>query len=297
VLESTDPAVLLPELLPFICQTDAFFKHAVDTSAGSLSPRTNWTSLANFMFALPPIEEQRALVRILRASTESSETLEDALNAAYQVVQAFKNSLIKPDDASVCRDYLLGDLLTGSPESGCSAPQRDTDTGHFVLGLAALSRNGYQSGDFKPVDPTKKMLAAKLGKGDLLISRSNTVDRVGFAGIFDDVRDNVSFPDTMMRLKPNIELIEPQYLEAILQTSAAREFLMRIAAGTSASMKKINRANLLKMPMKVLPLDQQRESVRRLNATKLAVSSLQARLAAARQLAIQLATDSLHEGR
>lgn len=236
-------------------------------------------------------------MRILRASTESSVTLEEALNAAHQVIQAFKNSLIKPDDASVCRDYLLGDLLTGSPGSGCSAPQRDTDTGHFVLGLAALSRNGYQSGDFKPVDPTKNMLAAKLGKGDLLISRSNTVDRVGFAGIFDDVRDNVSFPDTMMRLKPNIELIEPQYLEAILQTSAAREFLMRIAAGTSASMKKINRANLLKMPMKVLPLDQQRESVRRLNATKRAVSSLQARLTAARQFTIQLATESLREGR
>ncbi len=46
VLESLDANVLLPELLPFICQTDAFFEHAVGTSAGSLSPRTNWTSLA-----------------------------------------------------------------------------------------------------------------------------------------------------------------------------------------------------------------------------------------------------------
>ena len=38
---------LLPELLPFICQTDGFFEHAVGTSAGSLSPRTNWDSLAD----------------------------------------------------------------------------------------------------------------------------------------------------------------------------------------------------------------------------------------------------------
>lgn len=45
VLETKDAEVLLPELLPFICQTDAFFDHAVGTSAGSLSPRTNWTSL------------------------------------------------------------------------------------------------------------------------------------------------------------------------------------------------------------------------------------------------------------
>ncbi len=39
---------LLPELLPFLCQTDGFFEHAVGTSAGSLSPRTNWTQLAEY---------------------------------------------------------------------------------------------------------------------------------------------------------------------------------------------------------------------------------------------------------
>lgn len=44
VLESRDPHVPLPELLPFICRTDGFFEHAVATSAGSLSPRTNWSS-------------------------------------------------------------------------------------------------------------------------------------------------------------------------------------------------------------------------------------------------------------
>ncbi|MDX7845460.1 hypothetical protein SJS51_18130 [Aeromonas caviae] len=65
VFETKDAQALLPELLPFICQTDAFFDHAVGTSAGSLSPRTNWTSLADFEFALPPIEEQTRLIEVL----------------------------------------------------------------------------------------------------------------------------------------------------------------------------------------------------------------------------------------
>jgi len=56
---------LMPELLPFLCQTDAFFDHAVGTSAGSLSPRTNWTSLASFEFLLPPIQEQARMVELL----------------------------------------------------------------------------------------------------------------------------------------------------------------------------------------------------------------------------------------
>jgi len=59
---------LLPELLPFLCQTDAFFNHAVGTSAGSLSPRTNWKSLATFEFALPPLEEQRRIAEVLLAA-------------------------------------------------------------------------------------------------------------------------------------------------------------------------------------------------------------------------------------
>ena len=42
--ESKDSKVLLPELLPFICQSEAFFDYALGTSAGSLSPRTSWSA-------------------------------------------------------------------------------------------------------------------------------------------------------------------------------------------------------------------------------------------------------------
>lgn len=76
VLESKDPKKILPELLPFICQTEAFFQHAVGTSAGSLSPRTNWTSLADFEFALPPLEEQRKITSQLTEIEELANAIE-----------------------------------------------------------------------------------------------------------------------------------------------------------------------------------------------------------------------------
>ena len=50
---------LIPELLPFICQTDRFFEMAVGTSAGSLSPRTNWKHITDYEFLLPPLDDQR----------------------------------------------------------------------------------------------------------------------------------------------------------------------------------------------------------------------------------------------
>ncbi len=65
---------LLPELLPFLCLSERFFQHAVGTSAGSLSPRTNWSSLASFEFDLPPLDQQRRLAEILWAVDEAEQT-------------------------------------------------------------------------------------------------------------------------------------------------------------------------------------------------------------------------------
>lgn len=80
VLEPRDDA-LIPELLPFICQTDAFFEHAIATSAGSLSPRTNWKSLASFEFLLPTVHEQTRIVEALTAIADVQHELYASLDA------------------------------------------------------------------------------------------------------------------------------------------------------------------------------------------------------------------------
>ena len=73
--EPKDKKILLPELLPFICQSDTFFDHALGTSAGSLSPRTSWKALQEFEFSLPPLDEQKRIAEILWAADEAVEQL------------------------------------------------------------------------------------------------------------------------------------------------------------------------------------------------------------------------------
>ena len=72
---------LLPELLPFLCLSERFFQHAVGTSAGSLSPRTNWSSLASFEFDLPPLDQQRRIAEILWAVDETREAWKETQSA------------------------------------------------------------------------------------------------------------------------------------------------------------------------------------------------------------------------
>ena len=75
---------------------------------------------------------------------------------------------------------------------------------------------------------------------------------------------------------------------ALLQSSNSREFLMRIAAGTSASMKKINRANLLKCRLPVPDIDTQLAILNELKKLKQATASIQIRMGATKGMAALL---------
>jgi len=75
---------LMPALLPFLCMSERFFEFAVETSAGSLSPRTNWSHLAQFEFALPPLDQQRRIAEILIAALEAQGAFENSVELLTQ---------------------------------------------------------------------------------------------------------------------------------------------------------------------------------------------------------------------
>ncbi len=114
VLETKDAQVLLPELLPFICQTDAFFYHAVGTSAGSLSPRTNWTSLADFEFALPPIDEQARRVRLLSTLVALENEAMSLSQAATSLLASMRRSAFEHTSKRAKLIDLASTITSGS---------------------------------------------------------------------------------------------------------------------------------------------------------------------------------------
>jgi type I restriction enzyme S subunit len=84
---------LLPELLPFICLSERFFKFAVETSAGSLSPRTNWSHLTEFEFALPPLDQQSRIAGILWAVDATKEAVNGVSQNIEVTTSAFTEGL------------------------------------------------------------------------------------------------------------------------------------------------------------------------------------------------------------
>lgn len=262
------PSGLMPDLLKFIIQSDAFWRIAIATSSGSLSPRTKFSALASWGFAVNGSFAQEEILKLLVKSQEASEKLIDlqissAKNIRSLYLSFFQNfyesgvtQVALPSD---WKTILLGNLLVCVPESGFSANEVSSDTEHYVLNLNNLSLDGYVlDGELKPVAVSDFDASLELKDGDFLISRANTQDLVGLVGIYKSRKDKVMFPDTMMRLRLNEKLIVKEYLEAYLLSPYGRRSIQRVAAGTSASMKKINKKTLSKIKIPVPPIEEQR---------------------------------------
>jgi type I restriction enzyme S subunit len=159
-----------------------------------------------------------------------------------------------------CDIVPLGALLEDTPRNGYSPVCPELPTGKWVLGLSALDGRGLDLSEPKPA-PANDPLVDKfmLRPGDFLISRSNTFEKVGRVGVFRGGLENCSYPDLMMRFRPDSSKVHPLYLETYLKCDAAIKFIRQHATGTSGSMKKINQATVESIPVVVPSLERQKK--------------------------------------
>ncbi len=292
VLETKDPKVLMPELLPFIMQTEAFHAHSIARSKGSVNPYVNFSDIACFEFSLPPLQQQARLVEVLVAAQSNVESILGLVDATRVAQIAAFEELLRRSNATSTQ---IGKLITASPRNGYSPAAASSPTGHWVLALSAITKSGYRPGQLKPVEASPESNAARIKQGDLVVSRSNTRDLVGLPMVFPEDRDDVSYPDTMMRISVDPTEVSTEFLELCLRTPKCRRQVQSYAAGTSSSMLKINGANLRKVEVPFIDLQTQisiLSSVRKFSAM---LRDAETRFSAARSLQSRLANDATNQ--
>ena len=257
VMESKDANVLLPELLPFICQTDAFFDHAVKTSAGSLSPRTNWTGLAEFEFVLSPMDEQHRLVLLLGAVEASLVSLAEAELAA----KTLENSRLEDALASLSSDLLMAveKLVPHGPRNGLSPKANADERGYPTLSIGAV-RDGriLTVGNTKYAEISETDAATfELKENDALVVRGNGNKLLtGKCGLVDVVPKGCFYPDLLIRLKFDERIIRPEF--AVLQWNSQSTHNRLISRAKSTNgIWKINGADIRQHSLKVPAIEEQ----------------------------------------
>ena len=266
VLESKDEDCVLPNLLPFVCQTEAFFQHAIATSAGSLSPRTNWQSLATFEFALPPLDEQHRLASVLTAVMEASQTCSHLEHALIQTeLGAIQTGL----DRNRHRPAVpVVDLLREPPRNGISpSPIPFDEAGR--AGLKTVSISAVDRGRF---DPTNALKCVEIEgatarpflvrEGDAFIVRGNGNRKLcGRAGLADMSYDDLVYPDLLIRLRFDPTRILPAFAVAQWNLPAVHRGLSARAKSTNGIWK-VNGQDVRAHRLVVPSLSDQRRSLR-----------------------------------
>ena len=218
---------LLPELLPFICLSERFFQHAVGTSAGSLSPRTNWTSLARYEFALPPLDQQHRIAEILWAMDENIQGWSNGSHAAASVRQA-----VTTDFISKCESIRtpLGDCLEEVQYGSSSKAILQPSPGLLpVLRIPNVIGGKVDFADLVWFEPLADNEKYKLSAGDVLIVRTNgNPDYVGRSAVYDSSRfAGCLFASYLIRLRSKKSKLLPHFLHEMLQSDQIKRDLRK----------------------------------------------------------------------
>lgn len=217
---------------------------------------------------LPPLAEQRRIVtRIEELAAQINEARilrQQAAEEAEKIVKAALRSLvheIKPNGK-------LLDVLSAAPRNGWSPRCDNAEEGVPVLSLGAITSFHYRSSEFKRTSlyvPSETHIW--LQPGDLLITRSNTLELVGHAAIYDGNPSPCIYPDLIMRLELKNDCVDSRFVWYWLQSSSVREFISKHAKGTSPTMKKISQGIVMSIPFpSLLTLSEQRRIVAELDA-------------------------------
>jgi type I restriction enzyme S subunit len=301
VLETKDSSVLLPKLLPFICQTDAFYDHAVGTSAGSLSPRTNWSSLADFEFALPPKEEQGRLLQLFTVSHELAERYRDAIDAIEDARQAFLAYAFPEDplssvanSASVRRLDELAEIRTGL------ALGKKHGAKHLVprpyLRVANVLDGELDLTDLKIVEARADELGRyELRDGDVLMTEGGDFDKLGRGTVWHGQINGCLHQNHVFAVRPNNSLLLSHYLAAMARSAYGKRYFLSCAKKTS-NLASINKQQLSRFPVLWTPLKMQARIADQVAAYDLAERQLRQRLASANELAAKVLSSTFGTG-
>ena len=84
VLETKDPTILLQSYLMVVMQSDEFWEYCEENKSGGVNYFINWSTLSEYEFDLPSIEDQESIAK--------------KLWAAYEVKQSYVNMIAATDE-------------------------------------------------------------------------------------------------------------------------------------------------------------------------------------------------------
>lgn len=252
---------LMPELLPFLCLSERFFQHAVGTSAGSLSPRTNWSSLACFEFDLPPLDQQRRLAELLWAVDAQIGEWTDADTA----VTAAKGATVREFISRVTKSGHIISLVDGCNRvtDGTHVPPKFTTEGvpFFLVKTISSGRVDWSHTKFvsqQTYNELTRRVRPKLG--DVLYTAVGATYGVALLVDFDTP---FVFQRHIAHIIPDPAVLDSAYLTLFLNSPYGKRQSDRAAIGSAQPT--VTLTSLSRFEIACPPLEEQKSLIDQTN--------------------------------
>ncbi|NUW37128.1 restriction endonuclease subunit S [Nonomuraea sp. SMC257] len=220
-------------------------------------PRLGLGEIRKLPIPLPPLAEQLRIVEVLEDHLSRLDAANRYIARVRQSTTSFDNTrrreLLDPWLSSTRK---LKTLLASPLINGRSVPT--DDDGFPVLRLTAIKNrvldlSARKGGAWQREDATPFLVE----RGDFMVSRGNgSLRLVGRGALAVHDPDPVAFPDTMIRVRPNSDVVDPEFLAFVWDSQTVRRQI-ESAARTTAGIYKINQSILEALDIPIPPLDVQ----------------------------------------
>ena len=231
---------------------------------GSAQQNFGPSHLKSIRITLPPLERQICIAReldkadrIRKAGRYALELTDTFLPAAFLELFGDQNLIVNQWPAVRLGEHL--EAIEGGVNFN-PVGENEPASDWRVLKVSAVSWSDFLAEESKPISPTETFNDELIvRRGDLIMSRANTVELVGAVARVRTQPPKVLLPDKLWRLKFHKESqLLPDYLLYALRSRALRREIEIRASGTSGSMKNISKEDVreLRLPLPPLHLQQ-----------------------------------------
>lgn len=250
----------------YFLASDGFLSHVGATATGSQLPHISATDIETAPLPLPPLVEQRRIVAQVREAMERVEEIRRlrgaTLSEASRVEEAVFADFVEALDGDV-PTVSLGEVLSKT-QYGTSKKANKDRRGVPCLRMPNIRDGHLVVHDLKHVElATKELDKWTLDVGDVLINRTNSLELVGKAAMFNLDGGPWVSASYLVRLKVDLSRALPEFITAVINSRVGRSYVYRTAR-RAIGMVNINSKEIRAMPIPLPGIGQQRAVIDRM---------------------------------
>jgi type I restriction enzyme S subunit len=213
---------------------------------GATQNNINAGHIKDIDIPIPPLPVQERIIHILQKADEIRRKRQEAVAIADAILPAIFNEMFGDcDKNSNWVERTVGSVLCEEPDNGKSPSKKKSLCSADVLTLTAV-RNGRLNLEEKKYSTFDIADVSKyyIKKGDAFVVRGNgNINLMGRIALYDGDDVEIVYPDTLIRLRFNNELVLSEFMKCLWDTQIIRNQIVA-KSNTTNGTNKINQGDV-----------------------------------------------------